>query len=89
MIERSTQPIVETVGIVEIADITEIASSKLQIRRRRDHSIALLMQRSGAKFIVLLDTIWKSANFSGMQKDATTSTGGQGTSSRQTSPSRS
>jgi hypothetical protein len=61
MIRRSTQLIVETVGIIEIVDIIEIASSKLQIRRRRDRSFVLLMQRSGAKFIVLLDTIWKSA----------------------------
>jgi hypothetical protein len=40
MIGRSTQPIVETAGI---ADIMEITSSNLQIRRERDCSIALLM----------------------------------------------
>jgi hypothetical protein len=58
MIRRSIQPIMETVGIT---DITEIASSNPKIRRRRYRSIALPMQRSGAKFIVPPDTIWKSA----------------------------
>jgi hypothetical protein len=57
-IGRSTQPILEIAGI---ADIVEIASSNLLIRRRRDRSITLLMQRSGARSIVLLNTIWKSA----------------------------
>jgi hypothetical protein len=55
MIRRSTQLIVETAGI------TEITSSNLHIRWRRDCSIFLLMQGSGAKFIIPLDTIWKSA----------------------------
>jgi hypothetical protein len=54
----------ESVGIVEIAEITdivEIASNNLQIRRRWDHSIALPTQRSGARSIIPWDTIWKSA----------------------------
>jgi hypothetical protein len=57
MIRRSTQLIVETAGI---AEITEITSSNLQIRRRRDSSIALPMQRSGVRSIVPPDTIQKS-----------------------------
>jgi hypothetical protein len=64
MIGRSTQPIREIARIAEItetADITGIASSNPQIRRRRDCSIALLMLRSGARFIVPQDTIWKNA----------------------------
>jgi hypothetical protein len=56
-IGRSIQLII---GITEIVDITKIASSNPQIRRRRDCSITLLMQRSGARSIVPQDTIWKS-----------------------------
>jgi hypothetical protein len=54
-IGRSTQPIMETTGITEImetADIIEIANSNPQIRRRRNHSIAMLMQRSGVRNII-------------------------------------
>jgi hypothetical protein len=59
-IGRLTQPIVDTTGIVEIVetvDITGITSSNPQIRRRRDRSITLLTQRSGARSIVPQDTI--------------------------------
>jgi hypothetical protein len=45
----------ETTGITEImetADIIEIANSNPQIRRRRNHSIAMLMQRSGVRNII-------------------------------------
>jgi hypothetical protein len=65
MIRRSTQPIVEIVGIteiMEIADIAGITSINPQIRRRKDHSIILLMQRCGARSIIPLDTIWNGAN---------------------------
>jgi hypothetical protein len=51
----------EIAKIVEIADIVGIASSSPRIRRKRGISIALMMQRSGVRSIVLQDTIWKSA----------------------------
>jgi hypothetical protein len=54
MIGRSTQPIVEAVGI---ADIMDIASSNLQIKRRRECSTALPMQKSGVRSIIPSDTI--------------------------------
>jgi hypothetical protein len=41
-IGRSTQLITEIIGITEIVDIAGITSSSPQIRRRRDHFIALL-----------------------------------------------
>jgi hypothetical protein len=47
----------EIMEIVKIAYIVGIASSSPQIRRRRDCSIALLTQRSGARSIVPQDTI--------------------------------
>jgi hypothetical protein len=50
-IRRSIQP---------IEDITKIMCSDPLIRWRRDCFIALPMQRSGARFIVPLNTIWKS-----------------------------
>jgi hypothetical protein len=62
-IGRSTQPITETTGIAEIteiADIAGIASSNPRIRRRRDRSITLPMEKSGARSIVPQHTIWKS-----------------------------
>jgi hypothetical protein len=49
--------IAETAGIAEIMNIAGIASSNLHVIRRRVGSIALLTQRSGARFIVQLDTI--------------------------------
>jgi hypothetical protein len=49
--------ITEIVGIAEIAEITGITSNNPQIRRRKDHFNALLMQRSGARSIILLNTI--------------------------------
>jgi hypothetical protein len=60
MIGRSTQPIMEITGIAritEIEDITRNTSSNPQIRRRRDCSITLLMQRSGRRSIILQDMI--------------------------------
>jgi hypothetical protein len=52
MIGRLTQPIVEIAGIAEITDIAGITSMNLQIRKKKDYFIALLMQRSGARSIV-------------------------------------
>jgi hypothetical protein len=43
--------------IVETMDIMGITSNNPQIRRRRDRSIALSMQRSDTKSIVPQDTI--------------------------------
>jgi hypothetical protein len=51
-IRRSTQRITKIMGTVR---------SNLEIRRRKDHSDDLPMQKSGVKFIALPDTIWKSA----------------------------
>jgi hypothetical protein len=56
-IGRSTQWIV---GIVVITGITRTTSNRPHSRRRREHSGDLLIQRSGANFIALQDTIWKS-----------------------------
>jgi hypothetical protein len=58
MTNRST-PL--TLEIGRIAEITGIVASSPQIRRRRDPSDASMMQRSGARFIIPLDMIWKSA----------------------------
>jgi hypothetical protein len=58
--DRETTGIPGTVRIAEIVETTNImgiTSNNPQIRRRRDRSIALSMQRSGAKFIVPQDTI--------------------------------
>jgi hypothetical protein len=60
MIGRSTQSIVEIVGIAGIAEITKIANCNPQLGRRRDCSIALPTQKSGVRFIVLQDMMWKS-----------------------------
>jgi hypothetical protein len=54
MIERLIQPIVKIAGI---ADIVGIVSSNPQIRKRKDRSIALLMQRSGVRSTIPLDMI--------------------------------
>jgi hypothetical protein len=43
-----------------IAAIMETASNSPLIRRRKDHSGDLLMQKSGVKSIAPQDTIWKS-----------------------------
>jgi hypothetical protein len=46
---------------MEITEIVGIVSSNPQTRRRRDHSMALLTQKTGARSIVPLDMIWMSA----------------------------
>jgi hypothetical protein len=57
MIRRSTL-LTEEIG--RTAEITGIMVSSHQIRRRRDHSDAPMMQRSGVRFIIPQDMIWKS-----------------------------
>jgi hypothetical protein len=60
-IGKSTQLTGEVTKIVKTVDITKTVSSSPQIRKRRGISVSLTMQRSGARFIVPQDTIWKSA----------------------------
>jgi hypothetical protein len=58
---RTTRKSTQLIGeITKITDITEIASSSPQIKKTRGLSIALMMQRSGARSIAPQDTIWKS-----------------------------
>jgi hypothetical protein len=59
-IEKSTQLIGEIVKIMETVDITGIASSSPQIRKKRGLSVTLMMQRSGVRSIVPLGMIWRS-----------------------------
>jgi hypothetical protein len=54
MIGRSTL-LTEEIG--RTAEIAGITVSSHQIRRRRDHSDAPMMQRSGARFIIPHDMI--------------------------------
>jgi hypothetical protein len=56
-IRRST-PLTEEIR--RSAEVTGTAGNNPQIRRRRDPSDALMMQRSGARSIVPMDMIWKS-----------------------------
>jgi hypothetical protein len=51
----------EITEIVGIAEIVGIVSSNPQTRRRRDHPMALLTQKTGARSIEPLDMIWMSA----------------------------
>jgi hypothetical protein len=48
MIRRS---VLQIMGIMETVEITEIANSSPLCRRRRGHSVTLMMQRSGARSI--------------------------------------
>jgi hypothetical protein len=61
MIGKSTQLTGEIVKIVVTVDITGIASSSPQIRKRRGILVALMVQRCGVRSITPQDTIWKSA----------------------------
>jgi hypothetical protein len=54
MIQKSTQL---TGEIAKIVDIMGIASNSPRIRKKRGLSVALTMQRSGARSIALLDMI--------------------------------
>jgi hypothetical protein len=56
-IEKSTQLAGEIAKIAKTADIMGIGSSSPRIRKKRDISVALTMQRSGARSIVPLDMI--------------------------------
>jgi hypothetical protein len=56
-IGKSTRLTGEITRIMEITDTVETASSSPQIRRRRDLSVDLTTQRSGARFIVPQDMI--------------------------------
>jgi hypothetical protein len=49
-----------TLSIMGTAEITGIVSSNPQIKRRKGLFIIPLMQKSGARFIVPMDMIWKS-----------------------------
>jgi hypothetical protein len=57
MIGRST-PLTEEIR--RTAEITGIVASSLRIKRRRDPSDVLMTQRSGVRFIISHDMIWKS-----------------------------
>jgi hypothetical protein len=52
-IGKSTQLIKEVAKIVKTVDIVGIASSSPWIRKKRGISITLMMQRSGARSIIL------------------------------------
>jgi hypothetical protein len=61
MIGKSMQQTEEIAKIVKTTDIIGITSNSPQIRNRRGIYVALMMQRSGARFIAPQVTIWKSA----------------------------
>jgi hypothetical protein len=50
--------------ITGIMATVEIANSSQRSRRKRGHSVTLMMQRSGVRSIAPQDTIWKSAKLS-------------------------
>jgi hypothetical protein len=60
--------------IRKTAGIKDSVENSPQVRKREDLSDDRMMQKSGVKFTAQQDMIWKSENFSGSQKDATTST---------------
>jgi hypothetical protein len=53
--------ILQTVGIMETREIMKITNNNPHSRRRRGHSAALMMQRSGVSFIAPQDMICRSA----------------------------
>jgi hypothetical protein len=53
--------ILQTVGIMETTEIMKITNNNPHSRRRRGHSAALMMQRSGVSFIAPQDMICRSA----------------------------
>jgi hypothetical protein len=61
MIRKSILPIVEIIRITEITDIMGTNSSNPLSKRREEYSIALLMQKSGARSTIPMDLIWKTA----------------------------
>jgi hypothetical protein len=55
--------------IIRTIDDTGTVKNNPQVRRKRDHFDAPMAQKSGARFIVPMDMIWKSAKLFWIAKE--------------------